>query len=164
MLSSFLVIISNRTQKQNWRKAIAPLFTQSTQGSHHFRHKKRYFFSSSFLSLVFPALLNDELSLREVGFSSRYEQKLTDVVMILLIAPLKTEQTQKHADWSGHPYQWDFPVLYPIITLSHLCGLGSGRLESTSHISVNTDLPSPHPTGRNLHISSLQKRTLQETH
>lgn len=50
MLSSFLVIISNRTQKQNWRKAIAPLFTQSTQGSHHFRHKKRLLFFL-FLSL-----------------------------------------------------------------------------------------------------------------
>lgn len=41
--------------------------TQGTESS--------YFFSFLFLSLVFPALLNVELSLREVGFSSRDEQK-----------------------------------------------------------------------------------------
>lgn len=107
---------------------------------------------------MFPALLNDELSLREVGFSSRYEQKLTDVVMILLIAPLKMEQTQKQADGSRHPYQWDFPQLYPSITLSHLHGLGSGRLGSTSHISLNTGLPSPHPAGsRSAHLITPEK-------
>lgn len=83
--------------------------------------------------------------------------------MILLIAPLKTEQTQKHADRSRHPYQWDFPQLYPSITLSHQRCLGSGRLGSTSHISLNTGLPSPIPQEADLHISPLQKRTEQET-
>lgn len=62
-----------------------------------------YFFSFP-LSLVFPALLNVELSLREVGFSSRSEQNPDGCSNDSPRHPLKEERTRNEAE--ERPLSW----------------------------------------------------------
>lgn len=56
---------------------------------------------------MFPALLNVELSLGEAGLAQGMNKTLTDVVMALLIAPLKEGPLKDQAEERGCSYQLD---------------------------------------------------------
>lgn len=132
---------------------------------HHSRHKKQLlFFSSLFLSLVFPALLNVELSLREVGFSSRDEQKANWCSNDSSHCPSEGG-TDLKSGWRrvGALNQLDF---FPAVSEHHpfmsmwFCWWGCWRASSACPEHRPTF---PHPTGcRSPHCITWKRREVRE--